>query len=789
MRISLFKNIKTTTPLTASTCVFKVLESIKDGTYKRQVANVRIETEKEKRNIAKSKLHYVTFGGTFSTRSNNNLKSSSGLACLDFDNVEDIPKLAGNINEDHFTFSSFVSPSGNGLKVLVKIPPIDNNEDYKDYYSELVKHYSQYYELDESTSDISRACYLSFDENLFLNTDSILFTDKFNRPRKEIKEVVNIPLANSDEIAEKLEKWFSKRWTSSNRNTNLHAYARQMNAFGVDKNVCEQYLLRYEQPDFKSKEILQLIDSAYKYTDEFNTEHFEDSKKVNELKNLVISGQSMEVIKNKIKDVDGDLLKNEIQKHKDALKDDEFWYYTDKDVIKRATYRFKNYLENHNISKYYPDEGSDTYLFIKKDENFVFDFGESKVKDFTLTDLENRGIIDAYELMANDNNSFSAKYLSMIRTTEVNLNKDTKDSSFVYYKNKAVKTTKDKIELIDYNDIDDLIWKNQIIERDIKLNDKSDGEFKTFLWRLSGEDKDRYYTLKSVIGYLMHSYQNDSKPKAIIFNDEMISDDVPNGGSGKGLIHKAISHIKNIVVEDGKKFDPRGQFAYQKVNKDTQIFLMDDVPKHFNFESLFSIVTEGMTVEKKGQDAYQIPFKESPKISITTNYTVKGDGASFKRRVFEVEIANHFNENYTPEDEFKHQFFSEWSTEEWAEFDNFMIRCIQFYLKNGLVESNKVNLAFRKFKQNMGQEFLEFMDGRNFDGQPISRKTLKDEFIKQYPTQGKFTSAQSFNKKVKDYCDFNQMEMEVARFQNVESFYIKNKDAKAKTEEEDGLPY
>lgn len=168
-------------------------------------------------------------------------------------------------------------------------------------------------------------------------------------------------------------------------------------------------------------------------------------------------------------------------------------------------------------------------------------------------------------------------------------------------KNYAVKTTKDDIQLLKYKDIKDLIWSNQVIERDINLKPKSDGVFKSFIWKVSGEDADRYYTLKSVIGYLLHSYQNDAKPKAIIWNDEMVSDDVPNGGSGKGLIHKAISKLKSVVIEDGKKFDPKSQFAYQKIRKDTQVFLMDDVSKNFVFENLFSIITEGITIEKKGK--------------------------------------------------------------------------------------------------------------------------------------------------------------------------------------------
>jgi hypothetical protein len=249
----------------------------------------------------------------------------------------------------------------------------------------------------------------------------------------------------------------------------------------------------------------------------------------------------------------------------------------------------------------------------------------------------------------------------------------------------------------------------------------------------------------------------------------MISEDVPNGGSGKGLIHKAIGQIKNIVVEDGKKFDPNHQFAYQKVSKDTQIFLLDDVSKSFDFEKLFSIVTEGMTVEKKGKDAYQIPFKESPKISITTNYTIKGEGSSHARRVFEVEVANHYNADNTPEDEFGHQFFSEWSEEEWRKFDNYMIRSIQFYLDRGLVESNKINLEERKYKNELGAEFIEFMQESDLTDR-VSKKAFRDLFHSDYPQQARYTTAMKFNKKVKQYCAFHKIGLAELQVNGVLSF-------------------
>ena len=770
MRVSIFKNIKSIAPV-KDTSVLKILESIRSSEYKNRIGSIRVETDKAKRNELKSKMPYVTFCGTFTSRSNSNLKSHSGLACLDFDNVVNLDDLRKVINEDSFTFASFVSPSGDGLKVLVKIPQIDNNNDYQDYYVELIKHYSKYHDLDEGTKDLARACYLSFDEDVFISSDSELFTDKFYRPLPVEKKVINIPLTDIDEVSQRLDKWFTKRWGNSNRNNNLHAYARQMNAFGVDKSTCETYLFRYDVGG-KQNEIQKLIDSAYKYESEFNTRHFEDTKLVNDIKNVAISGESVEKLKSKITDIDFKKVQEEFEQHKQELKLDEFWYYTDKEQIKLASYRFLQYLEHNNIFKFYPDENSGTYLFVKNDKNFINVFEEPKIKDFVLSDLRERGHIDAFELMANNTSSFQSNYLSMVSSIDVKFNRDTAHESFIYYQNAVVKTTKDSIEVLDYSDVSDLIWTNQVIKRDIQIKDESEGVFKTFIWKVSGENPDRYYTLKSVIGYLMHSYQNEAKPKAIIFNDEMISEDIPNGGSGKGLIHRAIGHIKNIVIEDGKKFDAKSQFAYQKVNKDTQIFLMDDVPKHFNFESLFSIITEGMTIEKKGQDAYQIPFKESPKISITTNYTINGSGASHERRVFEVEIANYFNENLTPEMEFGHLFFAEWNETEWAKFDNFMIRCVQFFLKNGLVQSDKVNLKLRKFKNEVGTEFIEFMESQKLDGSPRNRKEFRDEFNKQYPNVAKYNTPQKFNKKVKDYCDFHNITLEEIKYNGVVCFYI-----------------
>ena len=58
------------------------------------------------------------------------------------------------------------------------------------------------------------------------------------------------------------------------------------------------------------------------------------------------------------------------------------------------------------------------------------------------------------------------------------------------------------------------------------------------------------------------------------------------------------------------------------VGLDTKVVAIEDVRKNVDFEGFYSIITEGITVEKKNKDELFIPYKDSPKILFTTNYTI-----------------------------------------------------------------------------------------------------------------------------------------------------------------------
>ncbi len=150
---------------------------------------VRNEKDKDKQRELKVNLGYVTFGGTFTTRAGKNLIKSSGYACLDYDGFtnEDLNITVEKLKKDKYTHLFFISPSGKGIKLIVKIPEVKDNEEYKSYWSAIAK-YHNLKQTDEQAKDIARACFLSYDETPFYNPDSEVFIEKV-----EVNSTLSIP--------------------------------------------------------------------------------------------------------------------------------------------------------------------------------------------------------------------------------------------------------------------------------------------------------------------------------------------------------------------------------------------------------------------------------------------------------------------------------------------------------------------------------------------------------------------------------------------------------------------
>lgn len=755
MKVSFFKSIKNTSVFQSKDVTY-YLDRIKDGKSKKLVEQLRFEPDKEKRSEIKLQLPVICFNGEFIRRQNSLLKKSSGLMVLDFDDLENPVGKKEELKLNQNILACWISPSGTGVKALLRIHDVKDDAEFKKVFEQVSVKFNG---LDKSGKDIARACFESYDPEIYVNLEAEKF-DFVYEPEEvnlNIGVITNIPLTDQDQIANRLLVWFKKHFDYNARNNSLFKLASAFNDFGVNKSTCQTYLFTFEEPDFKVSEIQKIIDSAYKKTAQFGSKFFEDSERKKKFSNMVVSGKAEKEIENTFKDIPKEKIQAEIVAVKKSIDISKFWGFNKKGDIEIKPYRLKIYLENLNYFKFYPIDNTKPFVFITKKENFINTVNEFNIKDVVMNNLIELNQIDVFDTVAQKTTLFTPQYLSMLDTANVQIEKDGEDYAMIYYRNSAVKVFKDYFEILDYSELEGFVWENQIIKRDFIDSDHHDSMFRKFVWLISGQDVGRYNTFKSIIGYLLHSYKTSANNKAIILNDETVSD-VPNGGSGKGILINAIGHMKRTSVIDGKTFDPNKSFAYQTVSSDCQVLAYDDVKRNFDFERLFSQITEGLTIEYKNQGAIKLPVKDSPKILITTNYAIKTNGGSFQRRVFEVELSGYFNANHTPIDEFGCMLFDGWDEKEWSRYDKYMINCLQYYLENGLVEYETVNLALRKFVNDTCQEFFEFVTDGNL---PVNERIIKPEIYQKFKDENedmKFINRRLFGKWIRAYATFKGYE-------------------------------
>lgn len=796
--ISIFKNAKTASnPYQKPIGYF--LDRIKNGS---PATAIVLKYRETKDSELKKQLPGACISGSFSHRAKDKMISFSQFACLDFDkfgSVTDAKMIKANISKDPCCFAAFISPSGVGVKAIIRTAP--DSSKYESYYRAICKKYNDVH-LDSKTKDISRLCFESYDPDIYINENAAewgIVEEEDIKTLGYVPNTVTVPLRSEQRIIEKLQIWFDKKYnmTKGNRNSNLFVFASALNSFGVNQITSEGYLMRYATTGFTGNEIITIIKSAYsRGSSDFNTRVFEDIETRHTIEKYVNSGKKASEIKIELENQNNPLAQNEsvFNNAVSQVKNDEeastFWKFTDDGKISLIPHKYEKYLRDNNFFKFYPESTSDTFIFVSKDSNLIEATNKDKMKDFVLEDLKTRPNIGfaPYDFMAMNPKFFKNDFLNMLSSVNIEIKKDTAERCYLYYKNCVVEVGRDFSNIIEYIDMENFVWKSNVIDRDYIAFDHHKSEFRSFIWYIAGENQHSYNCFKAAIGYLLHTFKTNADNKAIILNDEMISDN-PNGRSGKGLFFNGIKQLKKLVSINGKSFDSQGQFAFQTVSTDTQVLVFDDVRRNFPFEDLFSIITEGLTIEYKGQGAIKLPVERSPKIVITTNYTIKGEGGSFDARKHELELSSYFNKEYTPRQQFGHLLFDDWSDEEWSRFDNFMIQCIQYYLVNGLIVQHHKNLEVRKMMNEVSPEFFSWCEDGNLT---LNYRWSNSEFFNKFTEENpdfKKMAQRTLKKWVKSYCEFKDLDYDDGTANNQRYFIIMKKGEESTAIVDDGLPF
>lgn len=307
--------------------------------------------------------------------------------------------------------------------------------------------------------------------------------------------------------------------------------------------------------------------------------------------------------------------------------------------------------------------------------------------------------------------------------------KDDKDTAYLPFKNGVVCISKDEIKLKSYGELHKCVWKAQVIDHNIDITVDDDPErvdFYRFVCCICGNDPKKIEYAMSLIGYLMHNYKDPVRPYAVILGEESDKSD-DGGGTGKGIFVTAVSHIINTQQIDGKNFKQDKSFAFQRVGLDTKLIAIQDIRKNVDFEGYYSLITEGITVERKNKDELYIPYCDSPKILFTTNYTIDNSSNHAARRQRLLEFCDFFNPDNTPVDFFGYRLFEDWDDHQWSLFYNFMFACCQHYLKHGVGDQVVSETGKQKrIRSQFGEEFFSWWVEYTKDGGCVLRQFFGD---------------------------------------------------------------
>jgi len=335
---------------------------------------------------------------------------------------------------------------------------------------------------------------------------------------------------------------------------------------------------------------------------------------------------------------------------------------------------------------------------------------------------------EVWDFMINKKYLFSNTTIFCLPVLSESFHRDKKDEINLYLKYGYLLITSERIQYKSYVEMDGVVWKESIVKAPFSALNYSVSEYEIFLGNTQDNDKKRMDNTMKVIGYLMHRYNFHSKMKTACFTDELISGEA-NGGTGKNLTLELLGYLRSMVTINGKKLNLRNRFAFQLVEDYNDIVLLNDVQRNLSLEDLYSDITEGIEVEKKGLNATSKNRETTVKFAITANYRKLITSGSTRRRVVDVFYSNHYNDTHSVADEFNKEFFVDFNEEEWNQTITFAIRSAQLYLKEGLPENKSIEEE--SLELNTSKEFVEFMDVIVSKEVKINRSELRVKFEKK----------------------------------------------------------
>jgi hypothetical protein len=261
-KTSLYKTCRAKTNQEVS--LMGLMSKIQHGDYDEIVTELRsIKGKKERQEFKSKNFPAFTWSATFNGGHNySDIKNYSSLVGLDYDDVTGIDEVIEKLKTVDSTFIAFVSPSGNGIKVIVKVN--SSLEKHKEAFELINKYYANIVglESDPSVKDPTRLCYVSHDPNIYINEDSMVFD-------------VLLGIQYEDESNIDINLLFKKAmltFTDGNRHSTIVSCSGTANLLGIEKQSVIDYFKSKVDSSFTVSEIESTVNDIYqRYINQFDT--------------------------------------------------------------------------------------------------------------------------------------------------------------------------------------------------------------------------------------------------------------------------------------------------------------------------------------------------------------------------------------------------------------------------------------------------------------------------------------------------------------------------------------
>jgi hypothetical protein len=227
--------------------------------FQELIQEIRSETDSDKKQKLKRNLPYFNMGMFKNNQRKNNNIISTEFMIFDFDHVSNINEKKNQLKNDLRVFCVFISPSGDGLKVICRLEKaINDSENYKRLYklhaTDIGCHLG---EKEDHTSDVSRACFISYDPELYLNQYAVPLN-------------VDIQISESKKgKTTRLEmlEFIKGGWNDGERTNWLVKMIGIYQGRGFDKDFTKEMILvlnKSNEPPLPDKKIIETVEYLFK---------------------------------------------------------------------------------------------------------------------------------------------------------------------------------------------------------------------------------------------------------------------------------------------------------------------------------------------------------------------------------------------------------------------------------------------------------------------------------------------------------------------------------------------